>query len=734
MAKIKVLCGYICLFIKNIMPRISLICIIGAIFLITGNINAQKSEYSVPFSVTGNLAPVREYVILPGFNSDSLRTVSELSRKKGFKDNRFAKMIETNITPFNSGVWEKTDQGRVWRVGITSKKAYSLHAVFHNYNLQKGCNLYLYNNNYSDLRGAFNYKNNNEANTLAIAAIPGDSMVIELDVPNEIVSFGELTLSKVGHDYINAFGKHPISMLKDNNIEACEIDINCQQGHNWQTEKKAVCKITINGLYCTGTLIATTSFDKRPYLITASHCVLNNSQGAAEAVFYFNFERSTCGNMDSDPGQTLSGSSILATTENKLDFALLKLNDFPPISYKPYFAGWDISNSAPLNGVVIHHPNGAGKKISFDELPLTTADFGENFDGSSHWQVSQYSSGATEPGSSGAPFFNTQHRIIGTLTGGSADCASPYNDYYSKISLAWDKYPQTNQQVKYWLDPKNTNNSYIDGFDPYGFNISNCDTAWNISKAELKQLSKGNLGNDWIFNNNASQFTQFAEKFYNPGANKLLGTFFNISKAKAATALSTVIVKVWQGDQIPEKEIYSKNFIVKNLQADAINFMGFDSVINVSGNFFIGYSLANMQKSDVFAVKETENRGNEGPSTFYTYKGLWNNIDESASTVMYTSLAIGITQCYGKVDTLKSINPIVYPNPSVNQVNFKIPIGVKIYNIECYNTIGQLIPISYQLTDEQIMQVNINFTSGLYILKIFTKHDIFTSKFIIKNK
>ena len=39
--------------------------------------------------------------------------------------------------------------------------------------------------------------------------------------------------------------------------------------------------------------------------------------------------------------------------------------------------------------------------------------------------------GTTEEGSSGGPLFNNSYQLIGTLTGGSANCAYPVNDYYA---------------------------------------------------------------------------------------------------------------------------------------------------------------------------------------------------------------------------------------------------------------------------------------------------------------
>jgi hypothetical protein len=51
--------------------------------------------------------------------------------------------------------------------------------------------------------------------------------------------------------------------------------------------------------------------------------------------------------------------------------------------------------------------------------------------------------------------------LIGTLTGGSANCSSPTNDYFSKFSKQWDYRSEPAKQLKAWLDPGNTGQTSI---------------------------------------------------------------------------------------------------------------------------------------------------------------------------------------------------------------------------------------------------------------------------------
>jgi hypothetical protein len=85
--------------------------------------------------------------------------------------------------------------------------------------------------------------------------------------------------------------------------------------------------------------------------------------------------------------------------------------------------------------------------------------------------VIEWNSGTTEGGSSGSPLFNQNRLIVGNLTGGQADCLTPVNDYFSKIHIAWDHYPVSSKQLRYWLDPDSTGLTEIEGFSPFGGNV-----------------------------------------------------------------------------------------------------------------------------------------------------------------------------------------------------------------------------------------------------------------------
>ena len=80
------------------------------------------------------------------------------------------------------------------------------------------------------------------------------------------------------------------------------VDINCEEGQEWQDEKKGVCKMIMKigtGSYlCTGSVINNTSGKLYPYILTAHHCLVASKETATneeleQFLFYFNYEKNT---------------------------------------------------------------------------------------------------------------------------------------------------------------------------------------------------------------------------------------------------------------------------------------------------------------------------------------------------------------------------------------------------------------------------------------------------------
>lgn len=390
---------------------------------------------------------------MPSFNLDSLRAEDAVLDQHKDIPYRFGFNHAVHYNPMNSGVVSYNAQGdMLWRVGVTSEGALSLNVLMDAFHLPPGATLFVYSPDMSQVGGAFTHENNKEWGTLALDLLPTDSLIIEYYEPHDAPFTGSIQLGRVTHGY-----RSPLRDFGDSG--SCNNNVNCPEGAPWQTEKRSVLLILVNGFAsCTGALINNTAQDGTPYFLTADHCLGGNVNNW---VFRFNYESPGCANVNGPTNQSVSGS-ILRANNSASDFALLELSSTPPASYNPHYSGWDRSGVTPPAAVGIHHPSGDIKKISFENDPLAIANWG----GADCWHVMAWDDGTTEPGSSGSPLFDPQHRIIGQLYGGQANCSNNVNDYYGRLSTSWTG-SSSSVRLSDWLDPLGTNPLTLNGYPSF---------------------------------------------------------------------------------------------------------------------------------------------------------------------------------------------------------------------------------------------------------------------------
>ncbi len=376
----------------------------------------------------------------------------------------------------NQGVWNQLPDGTmVWRLGFRLKNSKGINVSFINFQLAPGDQLFLYGPDKKHLLGAYTGINNSVA--FATEYIPGNQLIIEFNTRST-----SRQLPFVIHDVGKMLNLPQYGYKDFGDGGSCEIPVNCPEGDLYKNQKKGVARILLKEggqwYWCTGSLVNDTKNDGKPYFLTANHCGENASSGEyAQWIFYFNYESNDCSRPNIEPiHQTVTGSKLLASALNNTDlgsdFKLLLL-DTIPLSYKPYFNGWDRSGNSSSSGVVIHHPQGDIKMISTYSTPLVASDYygSSNPDGlywTVHWAATQSGHGVTEGGSSGSPLFSSEGLIVGTLTGGDAGCNNlTAPDYFGRFSKDWDANGSLpSRQLMPWLDEAQTGVEKMPGFDP----------------------------------------------------------------------------------------------------------------------------------------------------------------------------------------------------------------------------------------------------------------------------
>ncbi|MFQ6008954.1 MAG: trypsin-like peptidase domain-containing protein, partial [Candidatus Zixiibacteriota bacterium] len=438
---------------------------------LTTTLVAQVSMGGTPISFTRTTRADIHTVTMPPVDVAALLAEDSIEQSKGVPY-RFGYPFEVSYNLNNSGTWEVlSDGGRLWRLRIECPGAYSINLIYDSFWLPEGAKFYIYNENRSQIIGAFTHRNNKEHGQFATALVKGDVSILEYYEPANVEKPGIISIQRIVHAYKNLFDRHKAKEALDfGESGSCNNNVNCPEGEPWQDDKRAVAMITTQGGFrlCSGVMVNNVRQDLTPYFLTANHCL----GGEQTWVFMFNYESPTCANIDGPTWMTVSGSTLKANNSYS-DFALLLLNETPPDSYNVYFAGWAADDIASPSSVGIHHPSGDIKKISFDYDPLTsTAYLGGPGSGNSHWRVGNWEDGTTEPGSSGSPLFNPEHRVVGQLHGGYASCTSITPDWYGKFSKSWNYGGSPSIRLKEWLDPDNTGTLVLDGRDAVGIAIT----------------------------------------------------------------------------------------------------------------------------------------------------------------------------------------------------------------------------------------------------------------------
>ncbi len=401
-----------------------------------------------------------ERLVLPRLDERALRRADE-QRVAWGNVPHFAVAHEVEVSPWNHGTWERLGEGYRWRLLVVSEGAFSLNLAFSRYRMPAGGQLTLTSPDGRHRAGPFTEGDNEEHGELWTPPLSSDELLLELRLPEESLDDLELELTKVHHGYAG-FGAPPPKSGQ------CHVDVSCSEAEPWSDQARSVALISIEGVrFCTGFLVNNTALDGRPFLITAAHCGVRRNN-AASLVVLWSHQRSTCGVAAADPAPLrFQTGAMLRAAYRGSDVVLVELDDPPAAEFDVYYAGWDRSPADPERSVAIHHPNTDVKRIAFDfDRATTTGHLGDRAAaGGNHLRIGQWDTGTTEGGSSGAPLFNADRRVVGQLHGGYAACGDHRPDWFGRFSNAWDGGGHSRLRLRDWLDPLGTEAMALDGLD-----------------------------------------------------------------------------------------------------------------------------------------------------------------------------------------------------------------------------------------------------------------------------
>ena len=435
-------------------------------------------------------------VIMPEFDLKKLQQEDEANASRKDMPWRYGYEFMVDHSLSDSGEWYNLPNGdRIWRIRFASRGAKTLNFLFSDFYMPEGAKVYLYNNDKSDLLGAYDAKQNNENRVLGTWLVKGEDIWIEYYEPAAVAGQGKLEIFKVIHGYRTAgsVAKSPDDAL--NGSGNCNYDVDCFMADIdglKDINKKAVGLIIVDdSSFCTGALINNASNDGTPYFLTAEHCYSNPANWA----FRFNWispdpvcAQNTNSTNTNEYYETVSGAILRAKREAS-DFCLVEITADLPEDWDLVWAGWNRSETPAESTFGIHHPSGDIMKACRD-IDSPTAD---NSDGQFMWKINNWDLGVTEGGSSGSPLFDEEGRIIGQLFGGIAACSGLTDnggyDVYGRLDVSWDGGSNSASRLKEWLDPLETGAVAVDYYPPQVVYALN-------AKAAIEDLGQDECGNE----------------------------------------------------------------------------------------------------------------------------------------------------------------------------------------------------------------------------------------------
>ena len=456
---------------------ITIISLLLPYFVVFGQISTMEEPMSFRTDIPALARSNVPVLYLPSLDMERIMQEDIEDEKLGMPP-RFGYKFRVSYNLENSGEWlTLPDGGRIWRLSLSSPGALSINLLYDKFWLPDGAKLWIYSSDRRHSIGAFTSFNNiggkYDVRGFATGLVFGDQITIEYYVPNNQKEVGIISIAYVVHGYRHIRSPDSFDSFRFDDLESCQVNINCIEGQNWQNEKNAVAMILVGGYReCTGALINNTANDKRPLFLTAFHCLSERIDAVINPnldhwSFWWHYESPYCEDAVPVIRSTVGAAAVAYCPTT--DFALLLLTEDPRDApgVTPYYLGWDITPNPGRGGVSIHHPLGNIKKIATHDIyPRNSVCMDVTIDGifmcnSKFWMINWMATpnghSIPAPGSSGAPLLNNYGRVIGQLQGPgscpSINCHNPSRalSNFGKLRYSW--LGITGGRLGEWLDP-----------------------------------------------------------------------------------------------------------------------------------------------------------------------------------------------------------------------------------------------------------------------------------------
>ncbi|HRF80890.1 MAG TPA: hypothetical protein PL070_12485 [Flavobacteriales bacterium] len=369
-------------------------------------------------------------LVAPTFDAATVQA-DDLERAAAGELELYARTLPLQASTWSNGSWAEDGEDLVCRFRVSSPGAQAIELLLEQVDVPQGATIRMLALNGQPLSNAMELPL--DAQESSSPMVYADDVVLEYRQPLDAAFEGRFAIGGVAHAY-----RHVLDAMREG---PCHVNVACApESNGWDDVIAATVRISVvtpqGSGWCTGTLVNNVRQDCTPYILTAFHCGRTSTAAQLNQYkFYFNFQYATCAGGAYSTSQFITGSQRLAFSDDYVvqyqglggsDFMLLRTTAAIPDSFQPFWAGWDATSIANVSqdGVCIHHPTGAPKRISSYTQTLTTGHPMTSSGLMSHyrllWAATPNGHGITELGSSGAGLFKPSANgpvLIGTLTG-----------------------------------------------------------------------------------------------------------------------------------------------------------------------------------------------------------------------------------------------------------------------------------------------------------------------------
>jgi len=220
---------------------------IGIIY--PASLSAQISEGGIPssFQYTNRLKsslPIRQIPI--DFSVEDLKMVDEWQVSQG-APLKVGTFIDTDLSIDNAGHWSSLPNGqKIWQLRIQAKGAIALMVSFKEFYIPEEGKLFIYNAERTHLIGAFTHQTNPSTLEYATEFIAGDDIILEYETNGRANQQPRLSIDRIGYGYNHLSVSPTKEGIGPGSSGSCMVNINCEEGDAWQTEKNGICLISFS--------------------------------------------------------------------------------------------------------------------------------------------------------------------------------------------------------------------------------------------------------------------------------------------------------------------------------------------------------------------------------------------------------------------------------------------------------------------------------------------------------